>query len=150
MRPIASGFVLASLVVTASAFAVAPAKAGDYWYGGGQSYVSYSSSCCYQKLTKKVVTYQRVRHYDYGGYQQGYYGGYQQGYYGVPRYRRSYSDDGYYGRPYGYRSYYGRPYSYTSYRDYDDGYYRRPYRYSSYPTHHYDDGYRYGYRYRDW
>jgi hypothetical protein len=147
MRLIGSGILVAFAL---AGFAPGAAQAGEYGYsgyGGGYDQVggyTTSSKCCYRKVTRKMVTFQKVR--PYADYESGY---------GAPAYRDSY-DEGYRYRSYRPR-YYSEPYRRTRY--YDEGYYRprysEPYRYSSYDggyRHHhrsYDDGY-YGRPYRSY
>lgn len=149
MRRIASGTLLASLFFSVCAVPAAPATAGEYWQGRSSSrYVTYQSSCCYRKVVKRIVAYQRIRRPGYSHYRR-----YQ------PSHRRSYygHGGGYATNGYRYRSYdrsyrprhsyhsgssYRQPYrSYRTRYSYDGGYDRRPYRSYSTDRSRYGGGY---------
>jgi hypothetical protein len=138
MRPIAPGVLLAALLVSAGAFSATPASAGDYGYGGygyggygGDRHVSYRSTCCYRKLTKKITRYQRVYRDDYSYRPRSRDYSYGGGYYttSYPTYSEPYR---YSYRPY--RSY--RSYEYDDYRPRYRSY--RP-RYDDRPYGYYED-----------
>jgi hypothetical protein len=128
MRRIAFAFLCSCLLIPLGLVAT-PARAGDYYSGGGyygdgyyrtrhyDDYYRprrhyggtwYTSKCCYRRVVRHSAYYERTYRSSY--YDDGYYRrSYRSGYYERPYYRHRYYSD-----------YYERPY--RSYRYYDTGY----------------------------